>query len=536
MAVFPSADNATERPCNAPPAAPVPTSLSPCWFHTLPERVYTQAAPAVVLSVGPPTMAVFPSADRATDIPCSALLTAPVPKSLPPCWFHTLPERVYTQAAPAVVLSVGPPTMAVFPSADRATDIPCSALLTAPVPKSLPPCWFHTLPERVYTQAAPAVVLSVGPPTMAVFPSADRATDIPCSALLTAPVPKSLPPCWFHTLPERVYTQAAPAVVLSVGPPTMAVFPSADRATDIPCSALLTAPVPKSLPPCWFHTLPERVYTQAAPAVVLSVGPPTMAVFPSADRATDIPCSALLTAPVPKSLPPCWFHTLPERVYTQAAPAVVLSVGPPTMAVFPSADRATDIPCSALLTAPVPKSLPPCWFHTLPERVYTQAAPAVVLSVGPPTMAVFPSADRATDIPCSALLTAPVPKSLPPCWFHTPPVRVSTQAAPALLLSPGPPTMAVFPSADNATERPCPAPPAATVPTSLSPCWFHTPPVRVYTQAAPAGLGVSGARPPAMPVSPARTPPSPREQPGCTRGIGVVGGGPAHDGRIPVGG
>src|ERR1035441_3275073 len=243
-----------------------------------------------------------------------------------------------------------------------------------------------------------------------------------------------------------------------------------------------------------------------------------MAVFPSADSATEIPCSEFPTAPVPTSLPPCWIHTLPKRVYTQAAPTPLpqallwtestavkplpISSAPPTMAVFPSPDNATELPCHAPPTAPVPTSLPPCWPQTPPKRVYTQAAPAVVLSVGPPTMAVFPSADRATDIPCSALLTAPVPKSLPPCWFHTPPVRVYTQAAPALLVSPGPPTMAVFPSADNATERPCPAPPAATVPTSLSPCWFHTPPVRVYSQAAPAGLGLSAAGRPTMAVFP----------------------------------
>src|SRR5882672_12385342 len=101
MAVFPSADSATEYPCCAAPAAPVPTSLAPCWLHTPPpSRVYTHAAPVPVLSPNPPTMAVFPSADSATDHPCCAAPAAPVPTSLAPCWLHTPPLRVYTHAAP----------------------------------------------------------------------------------------------------------------------------------------------------------------------------------------------------------------------------------------------------------------------------------------------------------------------------------------------------------------------------------------------------------------------------------------------------
>ena len=46
------------------------------------------------------------------------------------------------------------------------------------------------------------------------------------------------------------------------------------------------------------------------------------------------------------------------------------------------------------------------------------------LSSGPPTMAVLPSADSATEAPCSAVPTAPVPTSLLPCWVQTPPLRV----------------------------------------------------------------------------------------------------------------
>src|SRR5450759_1713700 len=85
MAVLPSPDSATESLWKALPTAPVPTSLLPCWVQTLPLRVKTHAAPVPLLSVNPPTMAVLPSADSATDQPWSALPTAPVPTSFGPC-------------------------------------------------------------------------------------------------------------------------------------------------------------------------------------------------------------------------------------------------------------------------------------------------------------------------------------------------------------------------------------------------------------------------------------------------------------------
>src|SRR5262245_15671224 len=61
----------------------------------------------------------------------------------------------------------------------------------------------------------------------------------------------------------------------------------------------------------------------------------------------------------------------------------------------------------------------------------------------------------------------------------------NAHVAPARLLSPGPPTMAVFPSPESDTETPCTALPTAPVPTSLA-CWLHTLPERVYTHVAPA--------------------------------------------------
>src|SRR5438552_9505646 len=98
MAVLPSPDSATEMPWLAAPTAPVPTSLAPCWLHTPPLRVYTHAAPAELLSPDPPTTAVFPSADTATELPWSAAPTAPVPTSLAPCWPHTPPLQAYAHA------------------------------------------------------------------------------------------------------------------------------------------------------------------------------------------------------------------------------------------------------------------------------------------------------------------------------------------------------------------------------------------------------------------------------------------------------
>src|SRR5580765_656848 len=132
----------------------------------------------------------------------------------------------------------------------------------------------------------------------------------------------------------------------------------------------------------------------------MSASPPTMAVYPSADSATDRPCNALPTAPVPTSFNPCWLHTPPLRVYTHAAPAVPLSLAPPTTAVFPSADSAIETPCSATPTAPVPTSFVPCWLHTPALRVYAHAAPTALLSALPPKTTVFPSPDSATEIPC----------------------------------------------------------------------------------------------------------------------------------------
>src|SRR5207244_7606625 len=115
----------TSKPCSeVVPMAPVPTSLAPCWVQTPPLLVQTHAAPALALSLLPPTMAVLPSKESDTERPCRATPTAPVPTRLVPCWVQTLPLLVQIHAAPAKLLSACPPTMAVLPSAESATERP----------------------------------------------------------------------------------------------------------------------------------------------------------------------------------------------------------------------------------------------------------------------------------------------------------------------------------------------------------------------------------------------------------------------------
>src|SRR5450759_4654776 len=114
------------------------------------------------------------------------------------------------------------------------------------------------------------------------------------------------------------------------------------------------------------------------------------------------------------------------------------------IALLPSEDMATEQPCPALPTAPVPTSFGPCCTQTPPLRVKTQTAPATLLSKGPPSIAVLPSEDMATELPCQAFPTAPVPTSFEPCCVQTPPLRVNIQTAPALLLSYLPPSIAVL--------------------------------------------------------------------------------------------
>src|SRR5438876_43752 len=140
MAVLPSAERATEVPWPAFPEAPEPTSLVPCWVQTPPLLVQTHAAPTVPLSLSPPTIAVSPSAERATAEPCSDVPTLFDPTNLVPCWVQIPPLLVQTHAAPSKLLSACPPMMAVLPSAERAADWPCEDCPPPPVPTNFGPC------------------------------------------------------------------------------------------------------------------------------------------------------------------------------------------------------------------------------------------------------------------------------------------------------------------------------------------------------------------------------------------------------------
>src|ERR1019366_2055950 len=140
------------------------------------------------------------------------------------------------------------------------------------------------------------------------------------------------------------------------------------------------------------------------------------------------------------------------------------------MAVFPSAESATEVPWLAGPSAPEPTSLVPCCVHTPPFLVQTQAAPTPLLSWSPSTMAVLPSEDKATEMPCSALSTAPEPTSFDPCWVHSPPLLIQIEAAPWPKLSSTHPTMAVLPSPERDTEKPCWARPNTSVATNFGPC------------------------------------------------------------------
>src|SRR5262249_32649410 len=185
--------------------------------------VNTHAAPTELLSCGPPTMAVLPSADSATARPCAAKPTAPLPTSLFPCWVQTPPLRVNTHAAPAEEprgASLIPPTRAVLPSADDATESPCWAGPAAPVPTSLLPCWVHTPPLRVNTHTAPAPPPSRSRPTMTVLPSTDTATGKSWVALEPTPLPTSLGPCCTKSASEGCAgPSSAAAAITAMAPP-----------------------------------------------------------------------------------------------------------------------------------------------------------------------------------------------------------------------------------------------------------------------------------------------------------------------------
>ena len=107
---------------------------------------------------------------------------------------------------------------------------------------------------------------------------------------------------------------------------------------------------------------------QTAPFSVLWNGPPTMAACPSAASATAVPNRA--DRPPTGSSCSRRVHAPPLRSNTQAAPSVVVSVGAPSSATSPSADRATLEPSCGVPT-PAAVSFGPCCTKPLPERTKT---------------------------------------------------------------------------------------------------------------------------------------------------------------------
>jgi hypothetical protein len=110
-------------PLSADEASIFLPNLGPCCVQAPRLLVQIQVAP-MWLSAVPATRAVLPSAAMETARPCCAFPTASNPTSLVPCWVQTPPLLVQTQAAPAKLLSVNPPTMAVSPSAEMDTELP----------------------------------------------------------------------------------------------------------------------------------------------------------------------------------------------------------------------------------------------------------------------------------------------------------------------------------------------------------------------------------------------------------------------------
>src|SRR5215472_4802928 len=102
-------------------------------------------------------------------------------------------------------------------------------------------------------------------------------------------------------------------------------------------------------------------------------------------------------------------------------------------------------------------------------------------------MAVMPSPEIATELPMPSSIVTACPEN-DSFWLsvHAPLLRVNIQAPP-LFGFPGPPMIAVLPSAESPTEKPnnCPATPSDAV--SFC-CWLHVPLLRIQTQAAPRGF------------------------------------------------
>src|SRR5271165_4267071 len=144
-----------------------------------------------------------------------------------------------------------------------------------------------------------------------------------------------------------------------------------------------------SFPPSCTQAAPERLNTHAAPWSPLSPGSPTSAVLPSADRATLAGgYSGPISSPLAAKSPACTLHVEPERMNTDARPALL---GVAMSAVLPSAESATLLPNPTALHPPHPgagstsaRVSPYCRVQAEPERAKIQRVPDAYASYGPP--------------------------------------------------------------------------------------------------------------------------------------------------------
>ena len=85
-----------------------------------------------------------------------------------------------------------------------------------------------------------------------------------------------------------------------------------------------------------------------------------------------------------------------------------------------------------------------------PHEPFVNLYTAAYTALGAPTNAVFPSAERATELPnCAYAPAVDVSGDAEP---HEPFVNLYTAAYPSAEEAPTAPTIAVFPSAERATE------------------------------------------------------------------------------------
>src|ERR1041384_5998279 len=186
--------------------------------------------------------------------------------------------------------------------------------------------------------------------------------------------------------------------------------------------------------------------------------PVSTRVIPSCERPRPVGSRASVSD-LGTSCSPAWRHAPALRLKAHTAALLASLLTPPLSARLPSLESATRRPCaSGVCGPPAPTSLGPCCVQTPFWRVKIHTAP-VGGSNGAPETTVLPSAEMATDAPCVGNVPLdPVP-TIRAISVQTPLDRVKIYSAPVvagdgLESAPGPPSAAVFPSAERATEKP----------------------------------------------------------------------------------